>query len=154
MKRVQFFLDPSNGQVKFFPKWSIQMSSGCFPVVFSASRRFFWPIKNNYWRRKNQIFHHKGGPFWFRGGQELRKWLLGLKTQNRFFYSIDPTWKNPTGYDWFRHLLSICLYLIYSILIWFRPGYLHLFIIFCFIPVDTKYPWIKEYITCLGLAKR
>ena len=73
-----------------------------FCVVISASRCFFWAIKN-------------------KGGQKLCTWLLGLraKTQNRLFNRIDHKWKNTTRYGWFGHLLPICLYLLHSIYSYF-----------------------------------
>ena len=65
VKKVQFlavFLD-------FFKNGTVHRAV-VFCVAFSASRRSFWAIKINN-RTIFPIFHHKGGPFWFRGGQKL-----------------------------------------------------------------------------------
>ena len=43
-----------------------------FCIDFSASRRFLWATKNHY-LTIFPIFHHKGGPLWFRGGKNLRQ---------------------------------------------------------------------------------
>ena len=52
-----------------------------FCVVIRASRCLFWAIKINYWTIFS-IFYRKGGPFWFRGVQKLRTWLLALQGKN------------------------------------------------------------------------
>ena len=83
-EKCPIFLDPSDSQVIFFPKWSIKISCD-FLVVLSASRRFFLAMKNNYPTKK---------------AKKPKK-------------NIYPKWKNLTRYGWFGHLLPICLYLPY-----------------------------------------
>ena len=43
------FEEKKSGQISFLKKGSIVMRSVFSPVIISASRRFFWAIKNDYY---------------------------------------------------------------------------------------------------------
>ena len=67
-----------------------------------------------------RFFTVRGNPFDLGGFNSYLHDFFGskLKTQNLFFYRIDPKWKNLTRYGWFGQLLPICLYLLYNRLIY------------------------------------
>ena len=57
-KRVNFFYDPSDGQVSFFQKWYTEMSSG-FLRCNQCIKTVLLSYQNNY-RTIFLIFHPKG----------------------------------------------------------------------------------------------
>ena len=71
LKWSNFFEPLIWSSLVFLPKWSIEMSFGCFCVVIIVSIRFIWAIKQHF----PMIFHFslRKGPYGFGGVKELRK---------------------------------------------------------------------------------
>ena len=72
--------------------------AGVFCVAFSASGGFFWAIKNSF-LTIFPIFHHKGGPLWFRTSKKLTTPLkMAENWKQKYFCEQNYKWiKNPDG---------------------------------------------------------
>ena len=69
-----------------------------FCIAFSLSKPFFWAIKINN-RTNFLIFHHKGGPLWFRTSKKLTTLLkMAVNQKQKYFCAHNcKLIKNPDG---------------------------------------------------------
>ena len=95
--------------------------AGIFCVAFSASGGFFWAMKNSF-LTIFPIFHHKGGPLWFRTSKKLTTTLkMAENLKQKYFCEQNYKWiKNQDGTVCLKSWIKIRI----SLVVGHHPGQL------------------------------